>query len=125
MRTGMAAALVSQFARMPERIFVNHGDDGAATALRPHCGSRFGVAADAPFSGSVFDLVSGAWENTAEPVRIDGREEKAQAAKSNKDRAYDALLDAARRPDGRGFRMPGTGEQGAVPVGGSGQSDYS
>lgn len=49
------------------------------------------------FSGSVFDLVSGAWENTAEPVRIDGREEKAQAAKSNKDRAYDALLDAARR----------------------------
>ena len=88
---------VSQFSRMPERIFVNHGDDGAATAFAAALRERFGVVADAPFSGSVFDLLSGAWENAAEPVRIDGREEKAQAAKSNKDRAYDALLDAARR----------------------------
>lgn len=88
---------VSRFTRMPAQIFVNHGDDGAATAFAATLRERFNVAADAPFSGSVFDLLSGAWETVAEPARMSERTEKAQAEKSGKDRAYDALLDAVRR----------------------------
>lgn len=84
---------VSRFDRTPGRIFVNHGDAGAATAFAAALQERLNVAADAPFSGSVFDLLVDAWETVAAPMRTGDRAETAQT----EDRAYDALLAAVRR----------------------------
>ena len=53
----------------PARIFVNHGDDENCQALTDRIRERFGIPADAPFSGSCFDLLSGEWIRLAIPER--------------------------------------------------------
>ena len=85
---------VSRFKRTPEQIFVNHGDDCACTTLAKLLESDFGCKADAPFSGSVFNLATDAWEVQAEPAPAHAKR-KVERTRV-KEHAYTALLDAAR-----------------------------
>ena len=54
--------------RKPARVFVNHGDDENCETLAGLIADRFRIPADAPFSGSSFDLLKGEWIRLAAPV---------------------------------------------------------
>ena len=81
-------------ARKPARIFVNHGDDENCRALSAKIRERFDIPAEAPWSGSCFDLLRGEWIRLAPPV------EKKKAATEKKPRSsdnqdYRRLMEAA------------------------------
>ena len=52
----------------PSRAFVNHGDDENCAALTARITQRLGLTAEAPYSGSCFDLARGEWVRLAAPV---------------------------------------------------------
>ena len=52
---------ISAFEKKPDRVFMVHGEDTVCTAFAETLEKEKGLRADAPFSGSVFDLVSGQW----------------------------------------------------------------
>ncbi len=66
-------AWIKGFRRGPEHIFVNHGDDGSCVAFAETL-KELGYDAEAPFSGSVFDLrdASAIVRTEGKPVRKDG-----------------------------------------------------
>ena len=94
--------------RKPSRVFVNHGDDESCETLAGLITERFGLPADAPYSGSSFDLMKGEWIRLAEPVRkrkAAVRETKARRSAENRDyqllvASAEALLDYARSLEG-------------------------
>ena len=79
----------------PARVFVNHGDDENCQTLAAEITRRLGLAAEAPWSGSTFDLLQGEWVRLALPA-----EKKKAAAPAGKPRSKDnpdhrALMEAA------------------------------
>ena len=87
---------VEQIRQKPRRIFVNHGEDEACETLTGLLTERFGVPAEAPYSGSSFDLLKGEWIRLEEPVRR--KKEKTAAepkAKGKQNREYRQLVTAA------------------------------
>ncbi|MBQ6514706.1 MAG: MBL fold metallo-hydrolase [Clostridia bacterium] len=87
---------VEGMGKKPARIFVNHGDDESCEALAGLLTERFGLPAEAPYSGSVFDLLKGEWIRLEPPVR----KKKAPAKKEEKRKPaehqeYKQLLAAA------------------------------
>ncbi len=59
---------VDGFAQTPAHIFVNHGEDDQSLPLVDLLKERYGVAADCPYSGSVYDLAADAWAYEAQGV---------------------------------------------------------
>ncbi|MDR1765966.1 MAG: MBL fold metallo-hydrolase [Lachnospiraceae bacterium] len=57
-----------QGGRAPRKVFAVHGDDEVCDAFCDLVKAEYGFDAQAPFSGSVFDLVSGEWVTLTEPV---------------------------------------------------------
>ena len=55
------------FKTKPEKVFVVHGDDMACEAFSQYVNKEMKISAYAPFSGTVFDLVSGEFEVEAAP----------------------------------------------------------
>ncbi|MFR5420639.1 MAG: MBL fold metallo-hydrolase RNA specificity domain-containing protein [Oscillospiraceae bacterium] len=51
---------INAMEQKPAHVFVNHGDDDACTAFAACLRSEYGYDADAPYSGSEFDLAAGA-----------------------------------------------------------------
>ena len=71
---------IESFDKKPSRVFVNHGDDESCSGFAREVTERFGIPADAPYSGSEFDLAKGEWIRLSMPVlrRKEGpREDKA------------------------------------------------
>ena len=95
----------------PGRVFVNHGDDENCGALAEQIADRFGIPAEAPWSGACFDLLRGEWESVAAPVpkaRAAAPAGKRKAS-GNPDyrslmEAAEALVEYARRMEGRANR---------------------
>lgn len=54
----------------PAHVFVNHGDDDACTAFSACLREEYGYEADAPYSGSAFDLAAGVYTVVAPPRPI-------------------------------------------------------
>lgn len=77
----------------PKRVFVNHGDDAVCDAFAEAVTERYGFTATAPYSGDVYDLVSG----ECVEKRIPTRKEKKKAAARRADAVYERLLSAGRR----------------------------
>ncbi len=87
---------VEQMKKKPRRVFVNHGEDEACETLTGLLTERFGMPAEAPYSGSSFDLLKGEWIRLEEPVRR--KKEKTAAepkAKGKQNREYRQLVTAA------------------------------
>ena len=78
------------FREKPKQVFVNHGDDDACTAFRDLLQEK-GYKADAPFSGSEYDLLTGKMTVYTEGTPI-CREKKGTARASA---VYGELLAAA------------------------------
>lgn len=56
------------FANGPDRVFCVHGDDGSVEALTNTIRSKLGFTADAPYSGTRFDLIKNEYIFEAQPV---------------------------------------------------------
>lgn len=83
---------ISGFTTKPRQVFVNHGDDGSCMAFRDTL-KELGYNADAPYSGTEYDLLSGKLTAYTEGVRID----RAAAFKGSQraNQIYGELLAAA------------------------------
>lgn len=61
----------------PKQVFVNHGEDRVCDTFAREIEDRLHFTASAPFSGDVYDLVSGAWVERGRIVKVskisDGR----------------------------------------------------
>ncbi len=93
------------FARKPEIIFINHGDDESVLSFRDLLRSEYGYQAEAPFSGTQYDLIDGQFTVVTEGKRLGkkepGRDPRAIAAYSGLIEAAEALLELARSCRGR------------------------
>lgn len=56
------------FEKHPKKVFIVHGEDNVCTAFAKCLEEEHGFLADAPYSGSRFDLITGTWEYKAAPV---------------------------------------------------------
>lgn len=59
---------IGAYRNAPKKIFLVHGNDDSMAGLSEKIKEKFGYPVDCPYSGSVFDLVSGEYECCAEPV---------------------------------------------------------
>ena len=81
--------------RRPQRIFVNHGDDESCEALAQGLTERLGIPAEAPYSGSTFDLLKGEWIRLEPPVRRKKEKQKPQKKAAAGSDDYRQLVSAA------------------------------
>ncbi len=82
---------VCGFQEKPRKIFVVHGEDSVCAGFAECLKMEYGQRTYAPYSGTVFDLLSGKLEYEAEPVPV---KKKAKGALST---VYARLLAAAQR----------------------------
>lgn len=75
---------ISAFEKKPKCVFVIHGEDLVTESFAERLRREKGLNAYAPFSGTIFDLVSGEFIREAEPVKIDKTKNMpASTAKAN------------------------------------------
>lgn len=89
--------------RKPDKVFLVHGDDEAMETLSQLIREKTGLSVDCPYSGSIFDLMSGKWIAVAEPKKIvksdlipgmHGRRRASDSAYERLMSAYNKLLAA-------------------------------
>ena len=85
---------ITAFKEKPRKVFLVHGDDEVCDIFADNLRENYHLDAEAPFSGSVFDLASGQWLTVTEGVRIE-REEKPAVRKANT--VYERLMAAGER----------------------------
>ncbi len=81
---------ITGFQEKPRKVFVVHGEDQVCTSFAECLKIQYGIPAYAPYSGTVFNLLSGKLEYEALPVPV---RKKAKAASG----VYARLLAAAQR----------------------------
>ncbi len=87
-RNGLLAWLQS-FEKGPDMIFVNHGDEDSCESFRSLLSETYGYNAEAPFSGTQYDLVTGLCT-----IRTLGRRLVPKGTLKARN-TYNALVDAA------------------------------
>ena len=98
-------AWIKGFKTPPPVMFVNHGEDQVSVFFAELLKEQFGVDAFAPFSGSVFNLLTGQWEKLTEGELVQAEDGANQPSASRgrtkaairKQQVYQAFLDAAQR----------------------------
>lgn len=76
---------IGAFRKHPEKVFLVHGDDEAMSCLEERIKDNYSLDVACPYSGSVFNLVSGEFDYTAEPVFI--RKEVSISTRNDEHRA--------------------------------------
>ena len=71
---------ISAFTEKPKKVFVVHGEDLTSDLFASTLRNRLSLDAEAPYSGSVFDLAKGAWVTRAAPRRVEKLENKTSRA---------------------------------------------
>lgn len=61
---------IQGFENKPERVFVVHGEDSVCEAFRQCLQTEYGLKADAPYSGSRYDLKENVCVYKAEPIAL-------------------------------------------------------
>ena len=87
---------LSAFENKPQMVFVNHGEDSVVTSFSELISERFGFPAYAPYSGTVYDLVSCCFDATPAGVAIVKKKPETPAAQ-RKRVLFDKLVAAGRR----------------------------
>ena len=92
---------IDTFSRKPAMVFVNHGDDDSCTGFARTVTGRFGIPAEAPYSGSVYDLLNKEWIRITDPVyKVKVKTESGDPeARRRKESAYTDLRNAVRDLD--------------------------
>ena len=86
---------IEAFRLPPDKVFVVHGEDQISQQFAEELCSRR-IPAEAPYSGSVFNLMSGTWEVQASPIRLTEKSERRQGDRRARD-VFDRLLAAGHR----------------------------
>ena len=73
---------ISSFREKPRKVFVVHGEDLTSDLFASTLRNRLGLDAEAPYSGSAFDLAKGVWITRAAPRRVEKLESKTSRASS-------------------------------------------
>ena len=81
---------INAFEEKPKKVFVVHGDDNACVAFTECLKIEHGQRAYAPYSGTIFNLISNKFEFEAEPILLKKKEKPATGA-------YARLLAAGQR----------------------------
>ena len=94
-----------QFKEKPRTVFLNHGDEEAITALSTEL-REYGYAVETPYSGTEYDLASGAMTAYTDRRPIEkrsniGNKARQNAVHQNLVAAAEALLALCRRAVGR------------------------
>ena len=74
-RDGLDKWIMSFKDQMPSQVFVVHGEDSVTDEFCAWLKENHGIRAEAPFSGSVYDLAEGKWLKITEGVPITKEEE--------------------------------------------------
>ena len=56
--------------KKPEKVFVIHGEDSVCQVFKDRLRNEMHLDAGAPYSGTVFNLATGAYEKECEPVHV-------------------------------------------------------
>lgn len=89
-REGLLKWLTEINEKKPEQVFIVHGDDAVCTSFASLLQTEYGYRADAPFSGSVYDLAEGKWIRQTIGIPI-----KKETARQKANRGIYELLVAA------------------------------
>ena len=81
---------INAFKKKPDRVFMVHGDDLVCTKFANLLRSDYDLVADAPFSGSEFDLAAGVWIKQTVGIPI-----QKETARQKENKSIFALLVAA------------------------------
>lgn len=92
-QNGLVKWITSFTKQKPERVFIVHGEDQVMKEFTALLRDHHRIPAEAPYSGSIFDLAAGRWIRETEPIPIPGESEGKQPASQ----AYKRLLDSAAR----------------------------
>ena len=71
----------SSFTSKPEKVFVTHGEDRVTEFFAARLHDELGFDAYAPFSGTVYDIVTGEFVEVPEPVRVAPKAAKTPSAR--------------------------------------------
>ncbi len=99
-------AWVDSIGEKPCEIFVNHGEDTSCTEFAQTLEENFKVKAKAPYSGSVYNLITGEYEYMASPVHVKQKTNIAPSVSKNRvafsklSKAMDVLVSVAKASDG-------------------------
>lgn len=77
----------------PRKIFVVHGEDSVCETFALHLKDKYGLNAEAPYSGYCYDLLKGVWLEQASPVHV----QKKEKIKKRKVEVFERLLAAGQR----------------------------
>lgn len=69
---------ISAMKTKPKRVFVNHGSDGVCDSFAATVTERLGIEATAPYSGDVYDPISGAQSAAGSRRKIKDRDGRAR-----------------------------------------------
>ncbi|MBR1692138.1 MAG: MBL fold metallo-hydrolase, partial [Lachnospiraceae bacterium] len=61
---------INGFEKKPQRVFIVHGEDSVCENFRSCLETEYGYTADAPYSGTRYDLATNTCEFAAKPVRV-------------------------------------------------------
>ena len=86
-------AWISAFEKQPSHVFVVHGNEESCTTFTEALQNQLRLTADAPYSGSQFDLIKNCWICQTEPVLV----EKETEARRKATGVYTRLVDAGSR----------------------------
>lgn len=90
----------------PCEVFVNHGEDTSCMEFAQTVSETFGIKAEAPYSGSVYNLLTGEYEHRAEPVPVKKKSGTAPPVTKNRiaftklSKAMDVLVQVAENSEG-------------------------
>ena len=85
---------IAAFHEKPAKVFVNHGDDAACVAFANRICTELKLDADAPYSGTVYDLAENRYIKATTGIPVPKKE---YAAGSRKNTVYDRLVAAGQR----------------------------
>ena len=99
-REGLAAWL-SGFRQKPKRVFINHGDSEVCDLFASYLRTEFGYETAAPYSGTVYDLISGACLVQTEGIPVQKKESEGTSIFKSVLAAAERLLELVRGLKGR------------------------
>lgn len=85
----------------PKKLFLVHGEDSVCSSFRDMLKADHGYRVDAPYSGSVYDLINDVWILEKEPVEVIRKKSEQQSAQSSanyeRDNLYLQLVEEGKR----------------------------
>ena len=87
---------VEAFDKRPQKVFVVHGEEPVAVEFAEHVTQDVGIEAVAPYSGDIYDLISGVCVQNGSHKKAQ-KKSKATGKDSGRNTVYDRLLAAGER----------------------------